>query len=127
MKLLEQFSSINDAHELHEHLRSNGILSHLSSKNSYMLSGAKTGALRVGVWVVLDKQWSDAKALMGNTNHKVIYPLSEEEMSEMETNAAHQQSQIVANYFTRLAAWFFGLLLSLIIVYVIYGMLIEAK
>ena len=92
MKLLEKFTSIGDAYEREGRLRSEGILTHLSSKKSHMLDSIKTGALHVGVWVVLENQWTDAKALMENAEHVVKKPLSEEKMREIETTVVEEQS-----------------------------------
>lgn len=126
MKLLEKFTSIDDAYELEGCLRSEGILTHLSSKNSHMLDSIKTGALHVGVWVVLENQWADAKALLENAEHVVKNPLSEEKMREIEATIVEEQSQSISKFFKKLAVWFLGGLLLLIIAYVIYGVSNEA-
>ncbi|WP_406829131.1 hypothetical protein [Microbulbifer sp. ARAS458-1] len=84
MKLLKQFESEVDAKTLSERLRHKGILTHVSSLNSFRLSSYATGSLKVSVWVVLSSQENDAIALLANKKHKVSCPLTEEQMVALE-------------------------------------------
>lgn len=89
MILLKEFDNLIDAESLAERLRSNGVLTHISGKHANHLGPAVTGAIKVGVWVVLDHQAQDAKALLINTQHQVMQPLTEEEMIMLEAQGNH--------------------------------------
>ena len=103
MKLLEQFYDENVASELAWKFREKGILTHVSSQNSHQLGSIKTGALKVGLWVVLEKQYTDAEMLHKNENHKVMYPLSEEEMLVIENEAKESFSNEISISYTKVA------------------------
>ena len=112
MKLITQFSDIEKANQYQLILRKAGVLAHVSSSNSYMLSQVRTGALKVGVWVVLDEQFADAKSLLSNPNHKVKLALSEEHLVALEREAKKSQLSITQRIFENIAAWTLALFLS---------------
>ncbi|WP_281213753.1 hypothetical protein [Shewanella insulae] len=85
MILLKEYESEIDAKSLAERLRAKGIFTHVSSRQSKRIGAFATGALKVGVWSVLDHQATDAIALLSNNRHQVENPLTEEEMVELET------------------------------------------
>jgi hypothetical protein len=87
MKLIALYDDIGEANQHSLLLRQSGVLTHVSSSNSYMLSQIKTGALRVGLWAVLDEQITDAKSLLENPNHIVKTALTEEQMLDLERAA----------------------------------------
>ncbi|MGH1472584.1 MAG: hypothetical protein ACRBCS_15490 [Cellvibrionaceae bacterium] len=87
MKLLKEYTDLSDAENLSERLRRKGILTHVSSKNSKQLGSFQTGAVKVGVWAVLNEQENDAISLLTNKNHKVECQLSEKEMDSIEVKA----------------------------------------
>lgn len=83
MKLLRTYQDISDAERLAKKLEANGILTFVSSKKSHSLSSALTGAIRVGVWVVLDSQYRDAISFLDNKNHQIQSALSPEEIKRL--------------------------------------------
>lgn len=84
MKLLVQYSNILDAEYLSERLRNKGVMTYISSSKSHSMGRIQSGALRVGVWVVLESQYEDAFTLLRNKRHKANAPLTKEEMVELE-------------------------------------------
>jgi hypothetical protein len=103
MKLLEEFTSLSDAETLSERLREKGILTHVSSVHSKQLGALVTGAVKVGVWVVLNEQVHDAKALLKNRHHNVANPLTEKDMEALDSKAANQISRTANTVLNKLA------------------------
>jgi hypothetical protein len=87
VRLIEQYGDIVQAEDAAEKLRSLGILTHISSKDSYRISRAFTGALKVGLWAVLDFQYKDACGVLTKSKHIVTSGLSEENLVKMESEA----------------------------------------
>lgn len=88
MILLKEYVSEIDADNLAERLRRKGVFTHVSGKQSKQLGALVTGAVKVGVWAVLDHQVKDAIALLSNNKHQVENPLTEEEMVDIEVKMA---------------------------------------
>jgi len=120
MKLLEQFYDENTASELAWKFREKGILTHISSQRSHQLGSIKTGALKVGLWVVLKKQYNDAEMLHKNENHKVMFPLREEEMLTLEKEAKESFSKEISASYTKVANKVMLLALFGLIAFVLY-------
>lgn len=104
MQLIEQYASLPDAQNAAIRLRREGILTHISSLNSYVMSGLFTGAVRVGLWSVLDSQYEDACKLLANPEHIVTTGLSEDELVLIEKNAKKDSY----DFFNKLL-WYSGL------------------
>lgn len=81
MKLLETFPDEALAQDCALTLRSQGILTHLSTGQYPFLT-------RSTVWIVLDEQYADARALLDNPCHQVQSGLPEEEIVEIEREAS---------------------------------------
>lgn len=79
-------------------LRQQGILTHISFKNSFVVSGYVTGAFKVGLWAVLDAQYEDACAYLADENHEITSGLPEEELQQLES-ASDQHAYTVFNKF----------------------------
>ena len=67
MKLIDEFESAHDADFASLNYREKGILTHVSSRHSNSLR-IITGAMKVGLWVVLEDQYQDAIELK-KTDH----------------------------------------------------------
>ena len=98
MRLIAEYLDLMEAEDAAMRLRREGILTHISSKHSFVISGYVTGAFQVGLWAVLDSQYEDARAYLADENHEVTSGLSEEELSRLETKAS-QNSYTVFNRF----------------------------
>lgn len=117
MKLIEKYHGLTEAEDAALKLREHGILTHISSKNSYVMSGYVTGAFTVGLWAVLDEQFEDAKALLENPKHTVTTGKTDDEIAEIE-NASNQSVHQFFNGFLFYGALFF-VLTALAIYYLI--------
>ena len=125
MKLIDQFTSLSDANEICSKLRNAGILAYVSSAQSYMLSRVKTGALKVGLWIILDDQFEDAKELLRNPKYKPKVVLTEQEMIDLEIEAKQAKIASSKMLFEKAAAWFFGSIICGLIAFVVYGVINE--
>jgi len=119
MKLLKEFTSTSDAEALVKRLRAKGVLTQLSSKSSKQLGAIATGAVKVGVWAVLNEQVNDAVALVANNKHIVEYALTEEEMLQLESQAKESMGSSVNSFLNKFAVVF----ISIIIMAVAYSVL----
>jgi len=100
-------------------LRAKGVLTQLSSKSSKQLGAIATGAVKVGVWAVLNEQVNDAVALVANNKHIVEYALTEEEMLQLESQAKESMGSSVNSFLNKFAVVF----ISIIIMAVAYSVL----
>lgn len=122
MKLLKEFTSLSDAESLAERLRNKGVLAHVSSKGSKQLGSPVTGAVKVGVWVVLNEQFKDATGLLTNKKHHVEHQLSEEEMKNLESMATEQMKGSINKILNKLAI----ALASIIVMVIMFNVLSNA-
>lgn len=83
MKLVSKFISVVEAESASELLEANGIATFISSKRSNRLGGVFTGAMYVGLWVLLDNQYRDAQSLLHDPGHKVQNKLSRTEIIQL--------------------------------------------
>ena len=84
MELLRYFETTAEAENLATLLYSHGIVTHVGSHTGTALGGMIQAVSKVGLWVVLEHQFEDAKALMDDDTHIVSTGLSSEEMAEFE-------------------------------------------
>ena len=82
---------LSDAEEMAERFENKGIATHISSKRSHSLSGHRTGATKVGLWVILEHQSQDAIEYLHNWKHKITTGISPEEIVNL-----MQQSNIAS-------------------------------
>ena len=87
MRLIRQYDDVMQAQDAALRLRREGIPTHISSRHSHVASGVVTGALKVGLWGLLDSQYHDALAFLEDANHRVTTGLSEEELVRVESSA----------------------------------------
>ena len=83
MRLIAEYGTAHDADIAALEYREKGILTHVSSRYSNGLR-IITGAMSVGLWVVLEEQYEDAEALKKNGEHRPATALTEQEMIELE-------------------------------------------
>lgn len=103
-------------------LRRHGIAAFLSDSHTRSLAGsAAFRGYQQSVWVALEEQFSDAKALMENPNHKVNTALSESELADIELHAGKAMSASLSS----LGGWIIGALLSLAVAGVVAYVLLS--
>ena len=116
MKLIREYTSLTDAEAFAKRLRKKGVLTQISSVNSKQLGAMVTGAVKVGVWVVLDEQADDAASLLNNKRHAVQHLLTEEEMKLLESGAKEQMDNSI-NTALKILGIAFGVIIVLVIAY----------
>ncbi len=126
MNLLAQYNDVSQAESLQYELRKRGVLTHVSSSNSFRLSSAQTGAVKVGLWAVIDEQYSDSMSYLRDSNHKITTVLTEEQMRQLETEFAEAQSKAGKKTLEKALAIIVGAFLLGFIGYVGYGALYVA-
>ena len=107
MKLIQQYDSEVDAKDARDNLRKRGVLTYISSRQSYSLSGVVTGAFKVGLWVIIDNQYQDACNILTKKSFKVRFPLTEEQMLKIEiSNKNNAPKAIIRVLFLMLGVLF---------------------
>ena len=101
MKLIRQFDDVFDAQDFSDKLRKRGVFTHVSSSKSSQFSRHLTGALKVGVWVVLPEQYD-------TLNPKVI--LTQEQIKELEKNGRNSAYQMLNKFIIYAGLICFGFL-----------------
>lgn len=110
MRLVRRYFDLANAENDAEFLEGRGIPTHLSSKASFSLGGAHTGAIRVGLWVILNSQFADAVKVLEDPNYPVSSPLSKAQIIELKEQAA---VSALDSLFNTVMHWF---ILSLLVV-----------
>jgi len=83
MKLLRHYSHTSDAEDAARKLESKGILTHVTAKYSQRLSRHMTGALKAGLWILIDDQYEDAREFLNNPRHKITTGIAPKEIQRM--------------------------------------------
>ena len=82
MQLVTQFIDPSDATAANSRLRKAGVMTEITSLDPHIMSGSRTGALRIGLWVVFEDQFDDAVQLLEDPDHVPHRVIS---LSEMNT------------------------------------------
>jgi len=117
MKLLNEYYDIIDAEILAEELEYLGIVTHISSKKSHSISSHITGAIKVGLWAVLEEQYEDAASYLKNPEHQITTGISAKKISKMKTKAKVSANEALNKF---IAYTFIVFLLIAIAIYFIY-------
>ena len=117
MRLVAKYSSDTDAKLASQRLESKGIATFISSKRSYRLGALFTGAFHVGLWVVLDRQFEDARRLLEDPNHKVSMPLTSTEMIEIRSSVRSGDMSQILRFLFQLLIWaaIFAILVAFVV------------
>ena len=116
LKLLQQYFSNRHAELDALYLEQQGILTHVSSKHSQSLGGWVTGAFSVGLWVVFDDQFADAKSFIADHSHSVKSGFSIEEMADLKQHS-EKDTYLTLNRF--LIYTFLGLSVVIVLVAIV--------
>jgi len=116
MKLLKEYDSVTDAEMVASNLEKKGIAVFVSSKYSQSLSKYRTGALKSGLWIVIDSQYIDAKEVLLNKRHEVFSALSPEEIRIIKNEMANSSNGLILK--TLVYTLCFLLVLVVFIVYI---------
>lgn len=120
MRLLMEYSNLSEAKLVANNLRKRGILTFVSSQHSAAVLTLLTGAGRVGLWVVFDKQFSDAAKIVAGIPCKVERPLTEEDMREIEFASKHTAGQLFQKFIN---AAILGLIIFVLAIFILVNLL----
>ena len=85
MQLITQFIDPSDATEANSRLRRAGVMTEITSLDPHIMSNSRTGALRIGLWVVFEDQFDDAVRLLEDPDHVPHRVISLSEMSRIKS------------------------------------------
>lgn len=114
MQLLRKYHSLLDAQQDAMNLRSRGVATHISGKESYRAAPIFSGVFYVSLWVVLDHQYDDALALLDDPDHTVNDPLPAEDIDVLEADFNGEASRHVFSFIMIGAIVMLGLFLLLV-------------
>ena len=117
MKLLTKFPSALEAEKASELHEDKGVATFISSKRSNALGGYFTGVFHVGLWVVIDCQYADARQLLLDPNHEVAKKLSRAEIAQFKrsVNAADMSGVLKVLFQLLMFAVLFALVVSILV------------
>ena len=101
-------------------------MTEITSLDPHVMSPSRTGALRIGLWVVFEDQFDDAVKLLEDPNHipKRIIPLNE--MSKVKSSTQQSWLKSGKDLLENSAAIIFGACLLGLVAYVAIGILNDA-
>ena len=123
MQLVTQFIDPGDATEASTRLREAGVMTEITSLDPHIMSSSRTGALRIGLWVVFDEQFDDAVRLLEDPDHVPQRVISLIEMDKMKSTARGSWFKSGQKMLKNLATIIFGACLLGLVVYVAIGLL----
>jgi hypothetical protein len=126
MQLVTQFIDPSDATEANSRLRKAGVMTEITSLDPHIMSGSRTGALRIGLWVVFEDQFDDAVRLLEDPDHVPHRVISISEMNRIKPTTDDSWLESGQRKLAILATLIFGACLLGLIVYVAFGMLKSA-
>ena len=86
MKLVTLYVDPGDASEARSRLRKAGVMAEVSCVDPHVIRPSRSGAERIGLWVVLDEQFEDAARLLENPDHVPKRVLTPEEMNKIDSS-----------------------------------------
>ncbi len=99
MQLLETCISAEEASKVQQMLKNKGVLTHLYDAKSHKFSRGIT------LWAVLENQYEDALALLSDKRHTVEFPLTVEEMAQLESKAYKAFEKATSSVITKCTNW----------------------
>ena len=126
MKLIGQYLDSLEAENVSSRIRRAGVMTVVTSKRSYNLSRIRTGAFKVGLWVVFDDQYDDAIQLLKNRKHKPERIIPPGEMAELERTANEHFTFAGKRFLEKAATIIFGGALVALLMYVAVGLINDA-
>ena len=121
MKLVTQYFDLNEAEIENQRLRLSGVMSVVLSKKLSRLGARFSGHYKVGLWVVFDDQYEDARQLLENINHVPKRVISQKEMEEIERSSKSGFSMFEQTFIRNAALILMGFLLMALLAYAALG------
>jgi len=112
MKLLKHYSYASDAEEDAARLELRGIPTHVTAKYSQSMSRLYTGALKAGLWILLDDQYEDAYKFLNNSKHKITTGIDQQEIHRIKKLAKPRVYEALN------IAIIYGVILALVLLFI---------
>jgi hypothetical protein len=122
MHLVTQFIDPGDATEASTRLREAGVMTEVTSMDPHIMSSSRTGALRIGLWVVFEDQFDDAVRLLEDPDHVPQRVISLSEMNKIKSTAKDGWLKSGQEMLKNLTTIVFGACLLGLLVYVAIGL-----
>lgn len=116
MKLLVNTRDQEYLADVRHLLEKKGIPVFISSSHTYRIRPMYT-AYKKGLWVYLDSQWEDAKALLSNSSHTVAEPVDVKAFYASAEKEGHTYRNELFNKFMNILV--IGIVLFLVIVFAV--------
>ena len=126
MQLVTQFIDPSDATEANSRLRKAGVMTEITSLDPHIMSSSRTGALRIGLWVVFEDQFDDAVRLLEDPDHVPHRVISLSEMNRIKSTTRNSWLESGKKRLANLATLIFAACLLGLVVYVAFAMLNDA-
>jgi len=121
MKLVTHYVDPGEASGVCARLRAAGVMTEVDSVDPHIVRPSKSGALRVGLWVVFDDQFDDALQLLGNPDHVPQRRISLDEMNKIKSHGDEYSLRSGRECIEILATILFGICLLGLIAYTLYS------
>lgn len=90
--------SIHDAEEVSRLLVRKGVATFISGKRSFRIPIGSGGAPAVGLWVVLDDQYRDAKLILSNPSYEPSKKLTTSEIAAIRSQVKNPDQSVVLRF-----------------------------
>lgn len=121
MEILARYATRSEAEERAAFLRARGIATHITDATSLRLNAAHYGQHRALLWGLLEPQFEDARALLEDPDHEVANPLTETQMTEIESAGVTRARDTVFRYTMGIGLGLVVVLLAVAWVYAMWG------
>lgn len=126
MKLVTEYFDSHEAEQTSNRIRSAGVMTVVTSVRSHNLSSFRTGALKVGLWVVFDDQYDDAIQLLDNPTHQPARKISLVEMEKLQKSARVRFKGFKEKIFEKIGTVLLAVILISLLAYVVIGIINDA-
>lgn len=121
MEILARYATRSEAEERAAFLRARGIATHITDATSLRLNTAHYGQHRALLWGLLEPQFEDARALLEDPDHEVANPLTETQMTKIESAGVTRARDTVFRYTMGIGLGLAVVLLAVAWVYAMWG------
>jgi hypothetical protein len=121
MQLVTQFIDPSDATAANSRLRKAGVMTEITSLDPHIMTSSRTGALRIGLWVVFEDQFDDAVQLLEDPDHVPHRVISLSEMNRIKSTTRDSWFRSGQKNLGILATLIFAACLFGLVVYVVWN------
>lgn len=121
MKLVTHFVDPGEASKACARLRAAGVMTEVDSVYPHIVRPSKSGALRVGLWVVFDDQFDDALQLLENPDHVPQRIISFDETNNIKSGSDEDSVLSGKSFIETLTTILFGICFLGLIAYTLYS------